>query len=132
MSMTGMRMAPRRKMKDRILSLLSIAARGGNVKSGEYQTEESVKKGRSRLVIVAGDASGNTRKKFGNMTEYYGVPFRLYSTAEELGHATGREARSSLSITEDGFARKLMALLDDTEKAETTVRPSEERADRSR
>ena len=39
---------------DRILSLLSMAAGSGNVRSGEFQTEDAVKKGKAKLVIADG------------------------------------------------------------------------------
>ena len=39
--------------KDRVLSMLGMAAKAGKVESGEFSTERAVKKGRGRLVIVA-------------------------------------------------------------------------------
>ena len=42
--------------------MLGIAAKSGSVVSGEFSTEKAVKEGRAYLVIVAGDASENTKK----------------------------------------------------------------------
>ena len=52
---------------DGIISLLGIAKRAGKVVSGEFATEKEVKAGYAELVIVAQDASDNTKKKFQNM-----------------------------------------------------------------
>mgnify|MGYP003159761849 CR=1 FL=1 len=61
---------------DRVLSMLGIAAKAGSVASGEFSTEKAVKEGRAYLVIVAQDASDNTKKMFRNMTDFYQVNIR--------------------------------------------------------
>lgn len=50
---------------DKILSLVGLATRAGKTASGEFCTEKEVKTGRAALVIVAGDASENTKKSSG-------------------------------------------------------------------
>lgn len=59
---------------DPALRMLGLAAKAGKVASGEFMTENSVKTGMAALVIVATDASDNTKKKFRNMCEFYEVP----------------------------------------------------------
>ena len=51
-----------RPNKDRVLSMLGLATRSRNVVSGGFATEEAVKSGKAYLVIIAEDASDNTRK----------------------------------------------------------------------
>ena len=72
------------------LSLLGLAAKAGRVVSGEFATEKAVKAGKARLVLVAGDASDNSKKKFSDMCAYYKVPIYLVGTKEELGGATAK------------------------------------------
>ena len=62
------------------------------------------KTGRAALVIVAGDASENTKKKFRDMCEFYKVPIYFYGDKDTLGHAMGKEFRASLAILDEGFA----------------------------
>ena len=52
------------------MSYLGLATRAGKVQSGEFSTEKSVKSGKAALVLVAGDASDNTKKKFTNMCTF--------------------------------------------------------------
>ncbi len=92
---------------DRVLSMLSIAAKSGSVASGEFSTEKAVKEGKACLVIVARDASDNTVKMFRNMTDFYGIPMYLYSDKETLGHFIGKEFRASLAVTKEGLARSI-------------------------
>ena len=75
---------------DKVLSMLGIAAKSGNVVSGEFSTEKAVKTGHAYLVIVSEEASDNTRKSFMNMTEFYDVPCYCYGSKEALGRCTER------------------------------------------
>ena len=58
--------------------MLGIAAKSGNVVSGEFSTEKAIKSGRAFLVIVSEEASENTSKMFANMTEFYEVPMYVF------------------------------------------------------
>ena len=95
----------------KVLSLLGLATRSRNVVSGEFSTEKSVKDGTARLVIVAEDASDNTKKEFTDMCRFYHVPLMVFGTKEELGHCMGKEIRASLSVTDEGFANSITRLL---------------------
>ncbi len=90
--------------KNKILSLAGLAMKAGKVASGEFATEKAVKSGLARLVLVAGDASDNTKKMFANMCDYYKVPLYYYGDKETLGAAIGRQYRASLALTDEGFA----------------------------
>ena len=92
---------------DKILSLVGLATRAGKTASGEFCTEKEVKSGRAALVIVADDASDNTKKKFKNMCDFYHVPIYFYKDKDTLGHAMGKEFRASLAILDEGFAKEI-------------------------
>lgn len=97
--------------QNKILSLISLATKAGKTASGEFCTEKEVKTGRAALVIVAADASDNTKKKFQNMCDYYEVPICFYKDKDTLGHAMGKEFRASLAILDEGFAKGIMKQL---------------------
>ena len=90
--------------RDKILSLIGLAMKAGRCASGEMMTETETKSGRAKLVIVASDASENTKKKFRDMCEFYKVPIYFYGDKDTLGHAMGKEFRASLAILDNGFA----------------------------
>lgn len=92
----------------KILSLLGLATKAGKVVSGEFSTEKSVKTGKGYLVIVADDASDNTKKKFRNMCDYYEVPMYELSDKEGLGKAIGKEFRASLAVQDYNFAEAII------------------------
>lgn len=94
--------------QNKILSLAGLAMKAGKVASGEFATEKAVKSGLARLVLVAEDASGNTKKMFANMCDYYKVPLYFYGSKERLGASIGRRYRASLALTDEGFAKTVM------------------------
>ena len=92
---------------DKVLSYLGLAMRGRNLVSGEFQTEDAVKSGKAILVIVAEDASENTKKLFRDKCSYYEVPVFSYGTKQSLGRAIGKDQRSSLAVTDAGLAQAI-------------------------
>lgn len=97
--------------QDKVYMLLGLAKRAGRIAAGEFLTEKAVKGGKSWLCIVAADASENTKKNFRDMCSYYEVSYVEYGVKEELGHATGTQMRASLSVNDEGFAKKLKELI---------------------
>ena len=82
--------------RDKVLSLISLATKAGRCASGEFMTEGQTKSGRASLVVVAEDASDNTKKKFRDMCK------------DTLGHAMGKQFRASLAILDEGFAKGIL------------------------
>lgn len=108
-------------MRDKVLSLIGLATRAGRAVSGEFMTERETKSGKASLVIVAEDASENTKKKFQDMCKYYKVPIIFYQDKDTLGHAMGKAFRASLAIVDEGFAKEIQKQLkqnDDTSAME--------------
>ena len=90
---------------DPVLSMIGIAAKSGNVVSAEFSTEKAVKTRHAYLVIVSAEASGNTKKSFCNMTDFYHVPCYCYGSKEALGRCIGKEFRASLAVTDENLAK---------------------------
>ena len=97
---------------DKVLAYLGLATRAGKIQSGEFSTEKSVKAGKEAMVIVAEDASNNTKKKFTNMCTFYKVPIYIYGTKETLGASIGRELRASLALEDTGFCNAIKKQID--------------------
>lgn len=68
---------------------------------------EAIRSGKAHLVIVAEDASENTRKKFKDKTEYFGIPLVIFSDKDTLGRAIGKEFCASMAIMDGGFAKAI-------------------------
>lgn len=101
-------MSPEEK---KVYNLLGIATKSRNVASGEFSTEKAVKEHKAALVIVANDASDNTKKMFHNMCTYYNVPVYFFGDKDNLGHAMGKEFRASLTVFDKGLADAIEKIL---------------------
>lgn len=97
---------------DKILSLIGLATKAGKTVSGEFMTERETKTGNAFLVIVAQDASDNTKKRFQNMCDFYQVPICFYGDKDTLGHAMGKQFRASLAVLDEGFAKGIRKHMD--------------------
>lgn len=95
-------------INDRVLSMIGLATKAGKTVTGEFMSEKAVKEGKACLVIVASDASDNTKKKFINMCSYYQVTIREYANKVLLGNACGKEFRATLAILDKGFADSIL------------------------
>ena len=98
---------------EKAASLLSLAQKAGRIAGGSLAAEKAIKSGNAFLVILAGDASGNTRKKYSNMAAWYGVPLRELLDREELGRRIGKAERSVLAVTDENFAEAIQRHLTD-------------------
>lgn len=103
--------------QNKILSLLGLMTRARMLASGEFSTEKAVKEGTAKLVIVAEDASDNTKKMFQNMCTYYKVPLYIFGSKEVLGHATGKKLRASMAVLDEGFAKAVKKQLENDKEA---------------
>jgi ribosomal protein L7Ae-like RNA K-turn-binding protein len=86
------------------LSRLGLAMRAGKLVSGEETVLKAIRGGEAKLVIVAADASDNTRKKLADKCGSYGVPLVVGYTRFELGWAVGKPERVMFAVTDQGFA----------------------------
>lgn len=95
----------------RFCSLLGFAQRAGRVASGEVAVEQAVRHKKAALVIVAADASVNSKEKTEALCMHHSVPTCQALTREQLGLAIGRSPRASVAVLDPGFARALTEAL---------------------
>lgn len=95
----------------KITSMLGLAQRAGKIHSGATQVEQDIRRGKSKLVIVASDASENTMKDFKNSCQFYSVPIEVWGDKGSLGHTIGKPMRTVISIIDQGFADRIKELL---------------------
>ena len=99
--------------EEKIYSYLGLATRAGKIVSGDDSTLLELKRGNVKLVIVATDASNNTKKLFKDKSSFRSVPYIHFSTKLQLGLAIGKAPRAVLGIKDSGFANKLKALMEE-------------------
>lgn len=98
-------------MGNSIYSFLGLIQKSGNLSSGDDTVEIDIKKGRCRLLIIAGDASDNTKKRFEDMAKYRKVPYIFFGSKSELGMSLGKSDRAVIAIKNEGLANAFLKKL---------------------
>ena len=99
-------------MTNKILALLGLMMKSGSLTSGESLTEAAIREKKALLVIVANDASENTKKLFTNQCNSKNIPLYFYSDKDSLGHAIGKPYRASIAVLDKGFCEAIKKQLD--------------------
>jgi ribosomal protein L7Ae-like RNA K-turn-binding protein len=88
--------------------MISLCAKAGKLTSGNFSVEKAVKTQKAYVVIVAADASANTKKLFDQKCNYYEIPYYEFGDKESLGKFIGKEFRTSIAILDEGFGNQLI------------------------
>ena len=94
------------------MSLLGLAYRARKVISGEELVIKEIRSRRAKIVLLSKDASVNTEKKVTDKCHFYNVPICRVENRTMLGEAIGKDSRVVVSVQDNGFAKKLISLLD--------------------
>lgn len=96
-------------------NMLSLCQKAGALVSGEFATMEAIRAGKAFLVLLAQDASANTKKKFKDKANYRNIPLIEIGTRQEFGQAIGKGMRTSGAVIEAGFAQSIRKKMEENE-----------------
>lgn len=103
--------APPEDSGRRALGLIGLAARAGAVVTGVQEVRLAARSGRLQFVLIAGDASDNSRGKLVPLLEARGIDYLTGFDRATLGAATGKAPLSALGVLNPSFASQLRTLL---------------------
>lgn len=90
-----------------IFQILGLAYKAHKLVSGP-EVLDFIRNKQACLVIVASDASANTKKKIINKAEYYQIPCYEMLNVAQISHSIGKNNRVAIAIIDDGFAQLIM------------------------
>ncbi|WP_424765750.1 L7Ae/L30e/S12e/Gadd45 family ribosomal protein [Paenibacillus sp. sgz302251] len=93
--------------QNKSLSQLGMAMRAGKLITGDEIVLKAVRSKQVYLVIIAGDASDNTKKKFRDKCSTYGIQLAEAFDREQLGKAIGKPERVVLAVTDAQFGKMI-------------------------
>lgn len=103
-ALTGMATAA---IRDRILSLIGMAAKAGKLAAGHSAVEDALAKGRARLLLFSLDLSEGTKDRILRAGGRDVLRQMTLLTKEEAGLLLGRDAAGVLAVQDDGLADAL-------------------------
>lgn len=99
---------------NKFISLLGIGMKAGYITAGETGVDIDIKKKKSSLVIIAKNASKNTKNKFINLCNSNNIKYLIISDKESLGQILGKGYVAVVSVKDKQFSSALLkkAVLD--------------------
>ena len=95
---------------DKFYSFIGLIQKSGNLITGYNNCEFEIKKDKCKLIIIAEDASENTKKKFTNMCNTRELPFITLGSKEQLGQSIGKSPASVLAIKDEGMSKVVLKM----------------------
>lgn len=93
-------------MDNSLAGLLGMAARARKITCGDTAIL-SISEGQAKLVLIAADASDNTRKKVVDKCTFYQVPYLFVNHSIELSQSIGQVNRMYVAILDSGFKKSI-------------------------
>lgn len=93
-------------MSSNFYGTLGLASRARKIVDGEILIQK-IRTKKVYLVIIAEDASANTKKKITDKCNSYHVDYVIYSTKVALSSAIGKHNRVAIGIIDSGFSKKI-------------------------
>ncbi len=90
--------------------MIGLCVRAGRAAFGSEQCASLVRRGLLPLVIVAEDASDNTKKLIKDKCTTSGTPWISFGTVASLAHMTGKGKVSVIGIRDKGFAAAILKI----------------------
>ena len=94
------------KMSNNFYGTLGLASRARKIVDGETLIQ-SIRAKKVHFVIIANDASENTKKKITDKCKTYHVDYVIYSDSIALSNAIGKDNRVAIGIIDSGFSKKI-------------------------
>ncbi len=98
-------------MINKIYSMIGLCMKAGRLAYGSDMCEEKIKSGMAKLLIVAEDASDNTKNKFENLCNSNCIDFVFFGIIEEISHSIGKNNKAIIAVLDEGFAIKIKEML---------------------
>lgn len=116
-----------RMQNAKCLSLLSMARRAGKLLFGEDACLQSIRNHSARLIMMDGQISENTEKRFVNACMHHNVPlWRFDRDSLDVAQAVGRGQNKAISLIDPGFYRRLREYEEMSLPAMSRGRPNRE------
>lgn len=96
-------------MNKKVCSLLGFAAKAGRLSYGMAAAMESLKTGKSQLIVIASDISAKSKKETAFFAQKVGVTYKVLEDfdIETVSDAVGRQC-GILSVNDSGFADAIL------------------------
>lgn len=95
-------------INDKILGLIGLAMKAGKVSFGADSVEETIEKGKVKLVILSEESSERTKTKFEELCKKSEIPLIIYGSIENLSKAIGKNNKTVIGIKDVNLSKSIL------------------------
>lgn len=96
--------------------MLGLSMKAGKLVCGTDACIENIKAKKVFLIIIATDASENTKEKFERLCEQYGVNLVYFENKFSLSKAVGKVDKAVYAVLDKGFSGKILQLVEENQR----------------
>ena len=93
--------------ESKILGMLGLAARARKIAFGADSVESEIIKKKSKLIVIAKDASDRTKEKFQKLTNENSIELIEICTIDEISKKIGKSNKAVISIYDTNIANQI-------------------------
>ena len=90
-----------------VIFALGLAQKAGKIASGDFAVKSALKGGKVKLLIIASDASDNSKKDIYYLAGLYSVKTIEILDREQLGMVIGKAKRTAIAVLDANFANMM-------------------------
>lgn len=87
---------------------MGLCQRAGQLVSGGMLSENAVRSGKSRLIVLSCEASEGTADQFDRLCRHHGAALIIVGDKETLGRAIGKDSRTVAAVLTGPFQQMLL------------------------
>ncbi len=99
------------KNNKKVCGLLGLATKAGKIVFGSEACKSAIEKKKIKLVIIAEDASENTKSNYKRICEKENVPIYEALTIEEISNAIGKNNKAIIGISDINFSNEISKII---------------------
>lgn len=98
-------------MINKIYSMIGLAMKAGKVAFGSDMCEDKIKRKDASLIIIAEDASINTKDKFIKLASLYNINIVVFGEMDLLSSSIGKSNKGVFAVLDNGFGNKILQMV---------------------
>lgn len=98
--------------EDKIYSFLGLIQKAGKLASGYNSCIFEIGKDKCKLIIVAQDATDNTKDKLISLCNSKKVPVKIWGDKQKLGLSIGKLSRSVLAVKDENMSKVVLNMFE--------------------
>lgn len=96
---------------DRVLGLIGLSAKAGKIDYGADAVEETIKRKKAKLVIVAEDAAERTKKNFEFWCQKSNISYAVFGKIDEISRTIGKSNKAVIAIKDKNLSNEIYKII---------------------